>query len=430
MKICIFHPYKFNGEVGGTDIYVYQLVLFIKSRGWESFIVCPSNSFTKTVVKSIEVYGIELYSSDTFYSLEGIKKSNAVFQFDQVIDLERPNIVHFHGFGKPYIHLLDKLGKLGIKTLLTPHLASLTCMKTSLMDFRNKPCDGEVSKINCTICLYKQKINSDFLSLTAAYSENALSSIFRFAGISFSGKFLLSNRVVRQLKMLSTLNEKIDGIIVLNNWFKEVLKKNGIAEKKVITIKTNYTKKINVFDSRIEEVQILFAGRQNTPKGLPLLLKSLKKAKFNKKIHLIICGPTIPSEEEHLLGLINLLKSEIRVSRNYNVNHEEITSIIQSSHLVILPSIDSEMCPLIVLEAQSNCIPVLGANHTGISDLIDDLKNGFLFDRNSEKDLIFKLENLINNNQLFELNKLLSENSNNEISFLDKHLLTYNELLE
>jgi glycosyltransferase involved in cell wall biosynthesis len=216
----------------------------------------------------------------------------------------------------------------------------------------------------------------------------------------------------------------------LNNWFKEVLKKNGVAENKVITIKTNYNKRLFIFDSTIEEIQILFAGRQNTPKGLPLLLKAIKKAKFNKKVHLKICGPTIQAEENNLNVLINQLNQQIRVSRDNNVNHAEMTSIIQSSHLVILPSIDSEMCPLIILESQLNCIPVLGANHTGISDLIDDSKNGFLFERNSEKDLTFKLENLINSNQLFDLNKLLSENLKDEMSFLDKHLLTYNEMLD
>jgi glycosyltransferase involved in cell wall biosynthesis len=88
------------------------------------------------------------------------------------------------------------------------------------------------------------------------------------------------------------------------------------------------------------------------------------------------------------------------------------------------------MCPLIVLEAQANCIPVLGADHTGISDLITEGKNGFLFRRNNIDDLRLKLERLINSNQLLEMNKTLNKSFVDEQSFLENHLIHYRKLIE
>ena len=54
--------------------------------------------------------------------------------------------------------------------------------------------------------------------------------------------------------------------------------------------------------------------------------------------------------------------------------HEDLLNKISLTHLVCVPSIDAEMCPLIVLEAQSMGKTVLGSNHTGIADLIQDFK--------------------------------------------------------
>jgi len=42
MKICLFHPYEYNGKIGGTDIYVAQLASYLLYNGHTVFIICPS----------------------------------------------------------------------------------------------------------------------------------------------------------------------------------------------------------------------------------------------------------------------------------------------------------------------------------------------------------------------------------------------------
>ncbi len=429
MKICIFHPYEFNGEVGGTDIYVLQLIRFLQENGCICFLVCPGKSIGYKIIKSIKVYEVDLYPDNSFRSVEGLKKTNCENQLHLLLKQENPDIVHFHGFGKPYLSMLNLVKYLKIKTILTPHLASLTCMKSSLLDYRNNPCDGSVAQIKCSICLYKQKINSSFLSILAAHTENNISTMLRNLGIKNSGKFLLSYRVENQINLIKGINS-FDRIFTLNNWYREVLIKNGIVENKILNLKTSYKKISNLFVEDTNEVQVLFAGRQNNPKGLPLLLMAIEKSRFNKNVHLNICGPIIKSDEQKINFLLHSINQKVSVSKYGNITHEELVSKVKRSQLVVLPSVDSEMCPLIVLEAQANCIPVLGADHTGISDLITEGKNGFLFRRNNIDDLRLKLERLINSNQLLEMNKTLNKSFVDEQSFLENHLIHYRKLIE
>jgi glycosyltransferase involved in cell wall biosynthesis len=255
-----------------------------------------------------------------------------------------------------------------------------------------------------------------------------VSSLFKIKDKLNSGKYILTPRVVRQLEMIKSLND-FDKIIVLNNWYKTVLLENQISIEKITTVKTSYKKIINVFNSELVEFQILFAGRKNTSKGLVLLLKSLKMAQFAFKVRLVICGPNDPNETKLILKLVNELKQKIQISVRDNIMHDELLKIVQKSHLVVLPSVDAEMCPLIILESQSNCIPVLGANHTGISDLIEEGKNGFLFKSSSMIDLKEKLEVLVNEKKLIHLNKILVDSKMDEFDFLEKHLVIYRQLL-
>jgi glycosyltransferase involved in cell wall biosynthesis len=101
---------------------------------------------------------------------------------------------------------------------------------------------------------------------------------------------------------------------------------------------------------------------------------------------------------------------------------------MNDSDLVCVPSIDAEMCPLVVVEAQSKGLVVLGANHSGIADLIIDYETGILFNRNDSTNLLYKIYEILDNVSIL---KKINENLINKKSsdFCTQQLFLYERSL-
>jgi hypothetical protein len=94
MKICLFHPYEYNGKIGGTDIYVAQLSSYLIDNGHDVFIICPSKKKSENLVDNILVYGIEMYGNYNYWVLEGLIVKKGFKDFKQIIlNNDKSNVV-------------------------------------------------------------------------------------------------------------------------------------------------------------------------------------------------------------------------------------------------------------------------------------------------------------------------------------------------
>lgn len=428
LKICFFHPYEYFARVGGTDIYVANLVKQLVAKYFNVFIICPGEEFKIDFVEGILVYRINIYESSKFVNLEGLKISSGFADFNKIISNEVPDLVHFHGFGKPYVPYLKVLHKVKIPAVLTPHLSSLTCIKSSLIDFSNSSCNGFVSPIKCSQCYLGNKFQKKLIAKLFSYL------IFIYSFITFNKSirsFDLYSRVHRLQSMFNILNRYISKIIVLNPWYKEVLLINNFSENKITVLQTVNKSFATKIDFKTKPFSILFAGRQSQAKGIYLLLDALSEYSLTTPIELNIIGPIESCDSIKLRNKIDsIVSSKINIIQKEHIDNIQLQDFIRKSNLVCVPSIDAEMCPLIVLEAQSLGIPVLGANHTGIKDLIKEGFNGFLFERNNLIDLIKKIEYLISNLLLLEqVNTNLIKINHEPFKLVDKHIEIYKQVI-
>lgn len=428
MKICLFHPYDFNGKIGGTDIYVMRLCHELIEQKINVFIICPGTKREISLVNNVTVYRINMYGDNRISILEGGEVCDGYKDFKSIIDKESPNIVHFHGFGKTYLPYFKYLKDINTKTILTPHLSTLTCSVSGLIQFPDTFCDGIVEKYKCAKCILG-KHKSNLFARTIYVGVN--NAIARTTAYRSHSKFDVVSRVYRLQKMMDTISHQFDNIIVLNSWYKDLLIRNGFELKNIEIIKTSIAKNPSIIDFTSRPFRILFAGRQNVPKGLHVLLDALSNYDLDTKVQLLIAGPQ-DSNDLHLINqkMSNLNTDKIEVVQLGFVDNDSLLEISKSVHLNCVPSSDAEMCPLIVLESQSIGLPVLGSNHTGIKDLIEPGLNGFLFERNDSSDLLLQLKKLICNLELLKnVNSYLNELSNDDSDMLKKHIRLYNRLV-
>jgi len=140
---------------------------------------------------------------------------------------------------------------------------------------------------------------------------------------------------------------------------------------------------------------ILHLGRISFEKKIDILLKSFKEMD-RKDVYLLVVGsgPSLKNYEK----LAKKLKLKNIRFTGY-VDDKYIASYYNSADVFATPS-DTEICPMVVLEAFAAGKPVVGPDHMGTKDLIIDNYNGFKFKRGDQNDLTGKLLLLLNNKRL------------------------------
>jgi glycosyltransferase involved in cell wall biosynthesis len=96
---------------------------------------------------------------------------------------------------------------------------------------------------------------------------------------------------------------------------------------------------------------------------------------------------------------------------------QDLPSFYRGARFVVLPSVNYEMCPLVISEAMSHGVPVIASRIGGIPELVDDGRTGLLFEPGNADDLQRKIQRLWNNARLCqELGRAAWEKATTEFS--------------
>lgn len=148
----------------------------------------------------------------------------------------------------------------------------------------------------------------------------------------------------------------------------------------------------NVSIESRESINILLIGRINTWKGHQLLVSALAelkgklKDKFNYKIRIV--GSVFEGYEHLETELVEKVKSS---GLTHDIAFYSFTKNpsehFQWASYIIVPSTKPEPFGRVAIEAFSAARPVIAADHGGLSEIVSDGINGFLFKPNDVKSL-------------------------------------------
>ncbi len=202
---------------------------------------------------------------------------------------------------------------------------------------------------------------------------------------------------LRIIKVLS--NADVVGFV------SEKLKKLAIKKKLVDESKANIKViyngiklpinlgEINWDDSNSDSVRILSVGNANKKKGYEYVIKSIAelRTKFNN-IRYYIIGDGID-----LNYFRNIAKEQNVDDITYFLGvkkNEEVLVYMKNSDIFILPSWD-EGFGIVYLEAMMMRCPVIGTQNEGISEIIENGKNGYLVKPKSVEQIVTVLTKLL-----------------------------------
>ncbi|SDS84649.1 glycosyltransferase [Winogradskyella sediminis] len=173
----------------------------------------------------------------------------------------------------------------------------------------------------------------------------------------------------------------------VNSFFKIPFSKITVLPNSVV----DYSAKLQSIDTNFKN--LLYVGRLHPGKGVDVLIKAFS-ALTNRfpDFHLDIIGggDTLKA----LQNLANSLGVSDKVSFLGQKEKASVLHAYKKSYCTIIPS-HSEAFGFTVIEAMSTGTCVVGANNTGIKEIIVPGETGLLFETGNSEDLANKLERLI-----------------------------------
>lgn len=423
----------------GTEVYTWALCKGLRAKGVDACVIIPN--YHRSVNENYNIDGIQVhkYAEPSIVDKQlimGLKISDGIGNFKTLLKDINPDIVHFHelsGSNGFTINHISAASEMGIKTMMTFHLAGYSCKASTLM-YKNKVlCDGIIDELRCSKCM----INNHISNPVIGQSVYSLCKILYKLNISLMGKnFRIASAlsypyIIKKLRNdLYKLVNCCNKIVVLTDWYYKILKDNNIDMTKVVLIKQGLAADIPKEITENNEkkpgmLRLVFLGRISKFKGLDLILDALEGLE-NNSIILDVFG------SDPMDSYSNDCKSRIKrmplVTWKGKLHTSEIISTIKNYDALILASTFSEMSPLVIQEAFAAKIPVIASDVYGNAEQIINNKNGWLFQFNDINELKKVLLRLVENPELINESKKNIHTGRSFGLVVDNYIQTYSTL--
>jgi glycosyltransferase involved in cell wall biosynthesis len=421
-------PFCFYPDpVGGTEIYVESLARHLQKLGLNVTVTAPGemSSLYEHNGLAVRRFTISNKVSD-IRDLYGDGDEAASREFGHILDEERPDLVHLHAFTRGVsLRLVREAKRRNIKVVFTYHTPTVSCQRGTLMHWGREVCDGVLDVRRCAGCTLHGLGLVKPLARAAASLPLALSCLpgkFGLQGGAWTA-LRMSELVALRHSAFRDLMQEVDHIVVLCQWSKDLLVRNGVLAEKVTlsrhglaqisesrehgagSTEPSTKRKARSTDSRERgawstepkakdnsksairnpqfPLKIAFLGRLDPIKGPDILIRALRSIP-NAAAELHLYG--IVQEQTETVyrdELKNLATGDSRIAFLPPVSSYQVIELLRGYDLLAVPSRWLETGPLVVLEAFAAGIPIIGSNLGGIAELVGHEIDGVLVEADS-----------------------------------------------
>lgn len=368
MKILQVNQYYYPR--GGADKYFLDLSAALEKAGHSVAIFAMNHP--KNIDSKYKQYFVSRISFNKSNLIDKLKTSSRVLysletkrKFSKLLDDFKPDIIHVHNI---YHHLspslLDAAKKKGIPVVMHLHDYKLICPNHMLFT-KGHYCE-KCLKNNYYECVKNRCVKN-----------------------SLPGSLLASLEMYFHHNILKIYENNVNIFIAPSQFMKDTVVRFGQNEKKIEVIYNPHN--LDNLGSKeapnIFENYFLSFGRLSEEKGLRNLIEAASKTQ--QKILIAGIGP----EEEKLKKISRDLKAPVEFIGLKNSN--ELIGLIKEAKSVVIPSVWAENMPLSLMEALSLNKIIIAAEIGGLTEIIKDQVNGFLFKPGDSTDLAEKI-NFVN----------------------------------
>jgi glycosyltransferase involved in cell wall biosynthesis len=336
-------------QAGGEDVVVASEMRLMRDLGWE--------------VECYEVSNERV--ADLGHLRAGLRTSwspEAAREVGKRLDAGRYQLLHVHNWFpllSPSIHWAAARRR--IPVVQTLHNYRLTCLAASLTR------DGR----RCTDCVGKKVPWAGVLH--ACYRSS------RPASLALGSALVLH-------RALGTWRRKVSVFVALSEYSRRILVHSGLPAERIV-VKPNFVDRDRGPGEGSRRFA-LFAGRLTPGKGVSHLLAAWSGVELPLRI--AGDGPSAAGAR----AASQLSSSVEWLGR---LGREELLELMGQAAFVVVPSLNAEGCPLVVLEAFSRGTPVIATRGGALEDVVVDGENGRLVPAGDIAALAAAIGDLISN---------------------------------
>lgn len=387
-KIKILHVSKtyFPEEIGGIEVYVHGLIHNIAKYGFSGAVAAPGKNSYNIEYDGVSVNRYAFDKEDRMEYAYSVPDKIAASEFVNVINKVDPSIIHLHYLNSRISSLLlDIAHDRGIKTVFTYHGAAPSCLQQAMLLNGVKPCDGRMEYARCVRCYMMKQGISPTIARSAATLPIGISRPLARLPLHWPfSRFRVPGLIAEFHAHFRAMLAKVDHVVAICDWGADVLRRNGVCERKLSLSRLGITygdepteRHVNTYQG--PAIRMAFFGRLDKLKGVDLIPEALQQQ------------PDAPIEVDLYLirqsGDIKLFKriedyalKDKRIRIHPPAPPSAVRSTMARYDFLVVPSRVLEGGPLVVLEAFSIGVPVLGARLGAIAELVRDGIDGLLFE--------------------------------------------------
>jgi len=393
MKICqisnLFEPYI----LGGAEQYVSRIVKHLSMT--ENIILVTTAPKIKGITRNKIHERLTVYTYNplniyhTYYAgnqvelikpvWHGIDQWNpySYFVIREILRNEKPDIIHTHNLGGVSLSAFSAIKSLHIPHIHTLHDYSLHCPRATMIHTNGKICESP----NIACIFY------EFIKKNLAQSPDFVTA---------PSDYILNDH-----------------------------KKHGFFKKAVFKkVSLGISLPDNIFYRKpVDTVHILYVGQIVKHKGVTLLINAFRCIKSDHAIlHIVGKGPDFDECQR-------LSSRDTRIVFHGFVSAEELDDLYRTAHFLVVPSVWLDNSPMVIYEAFSYGLPVIGSRIGGIPELIVNGKNGLLVEPGNVFELAAAMNELITNPSLIHMLSECAHDSAEPFS-MEKHIVVLRRMYE
>jgi glycosyltransferase involved in cell wall biosynthesis len=382
-----FLPYG----LGGTEIYVADLMSALRKLGIKSAIVVPRSDKAPERYEH-DRFVVETYPVNADARADEFREGKPHDDFDRFrrhLSKYRDAIYHQHSWtrGCGPLHL-RAAREAGLRTIVTVHVPANICLRGSMLRNGQAQCEGYIDPQVCGACWGNGQGMPGLVARSVVQLPFGVSEAIRRSPAG-SLATALGARALAERKRgeLREMVDNADRVVAVCQWLYDALIANGAPASKVVLnrqgLSSTFLDQARNTDRRPttegEPLRLLYLGRWDRGKGIDVAIRAVLALPSDVAVKLSIRAARNDSDpgeyETHVRALAG---TDPRIEWVPPMPRERLSGLMAEHDVLLVPSISMETGPLVVLEAQAVGLFVVGTRMGGIAELVKDGDGGTL----------------------------------------------------
>ncbi len=410
-KILFLCGWFYPDSLGGTENYVCWLAKELGKKGFKVQIAAPATDERESsyMHEGIKIYRYPVSLRPSRQELKGAVPEKYVDVFKRWLRENKPDVAGMHSFtwgcGLSQAEIIKKMK---IPLVFTAHMPDFICKRGTLMRWGKTPCDGKIKINRCAACYLQKRGLLRIFSWPVILIPQFIAEKFVKINSRWGTVLAIKSFIYQKKQSLKKFLKKTDHVICVSSWLYRLMFLNGANESKLslcrhgLPIGAQYDK-TQSYHKKGDFLTIGYLGRFNYVKGIHILIKAVRKIFPDIELKVKLYGSANSREEEKYLDkLKRIKKNDNRIIFSGKLPAKGQKKFFKEIDILAVPSLCLEAGPLVVLEAFSHGVPVVGSNLGGIAELVKDKKNGILVEPGNIKSWQKALQDIFYNPGLID----------------------------